>query len=81
MVKVTIKSPSINEPLSVEFDPTTIGNVLALKELIGQKTSSPAAGMKLIHKGILFLIQEKFSKIKQELALSELPKMILFMLS
>lgn len=53
MVKITFKSPSQQQPFTLEIDPDTIGNVENLKIKVGEHTGDTINNIKLIHKGIL----------------------------
>jgi hypothetical protein len=51
MVKITIKTPSQQQPLTLDIDPAVTSTIALLKEKVAEKTESSAANVKLIHKG------------------------------
>ena len=63
MVKITFKSPSQQQPFTLEFDPDTIGTVENLKMKVGEHTGDSPLNIKLIYKGTFFTTQEKYSRM------------------
>ena len=51
MVKITIKTPSTQQPFTLDIDPEVVTTVLQLKEKVGGHTGDSSANIKLIHKG------------------------------
>ena len=51
MVKITFKSPSQQQPFTLEVDPDQIGTVENLKMKVGEHTGDSPLNIKLIYKG------------------------------
>ena len=63
MVKITFKSPSQQQPFSLDIDPDTIGTVGDLKNRVGDHTGDPAINIKLIHKGKILKDEQTVSSL------------------
>jgi len=62
MVKLSFKTPSKDKPFELDIDLAAVTNVEQLKQKVADHTNSVVPNIKLIHKGILQLTQEKYSK-------------------
>ena len=63
MVKITFKSPSVQQPFTLDIDPDTVGTVGNLKNKVGDHTGDQAINIKLIHKGKILKDEQTISSL------------------